>query len=102
MSVLADGCSHTQSTATCRRPLCISCSVSTSLLVLYCIAHSSSACLQTAAKGCLELLLPYTEHRNPKVRGLSGACCAAAAPRLTEEDWTSLGFARMLKAAGKL
>ena len=31
---------------------------------------------QMPSVGALTLLLPYTEHKNPKVRGVAGACCA--------------------------
>ena len=49
----------------------------------------------------MELMLLYTEHRNPKVRGVAGTCCAAACPRLAEDEWSSLGFGPLLKAAGR-
>ena len=48
------------------------------------------------------MLLPYVQHRNPKVRGIAGACVASVLPRLDLRALPSGGLAMHLKSAGDL
>ena len=48
------------------------------------------------------MLLPYVQHRNPKVRGNAGACVASVLPRLDLKALPSGGLATHLKSAGDL
>jgi hypothetical protein len=50
----------------------------------------------------LPLLVPYTEHKNPKVRGRAAGVAAAAAARLSPSQAAAHGLPQLLKAAGRL
>lgn len=52
--------------------------------------------------GFLTLLIPYTEHKNPKVRGKTATVVAACVERLSPSDIHAFGFKVMLTTTSKL